>query len=454
MFSIEYNNKVLINNMTDTLTINTGSAKYYLSMNDKYRLGEGAFGVVYKAKDQSGNPVAIKIFKSSKDFKTVIETLGTAGNTIGREIFAYKSLGHLPNVVKYIDSALINDTGMVIMEYCNGGSLSGKKFESKICLEYLAQMANGIHKIHQKGIIHRDLKPDNVMISNGVIKIGDLGLASKKLINYEYCGTKLYMAPEVRNKQAYSQSADIYSLGLIFVAILTGRNPPYSSSSYKSFGKEIFSLINQMLDMRPENRPKAEDIITMANDIINYSSSKSGLIISPYDDYPTETPKYEILKKSEYGHSHSGLSLPTTLIGMSPTPIKPTMLIGMSPTPIVPIKLMGMPPTLSGPSKEMKKPVYKPTFYKTSHPSYEHEEITEEEKAYKPIYEPPKEKLEPPEIKPKGPEEKYKDLTGGQLYNLFVAKKGLGVYVNPTKKWKDGEFKNYMLAKFKEHGIY
>lgn len=91
--------------------------------------------------------------------------------------------------------------------------------------------------MHRQKIIHRDLKPENIIVKNTKeINIGivDLGFATKekdfdKL--FKRCGTPGYVAPEILRDKPYDCKADVYSLGIIFYIILTGRIP-FNGKSY------------------------------------------------------------------------------------------------------------------------------------------------------------------------------------------------------------------------------
>lgn len=74
-------------------------------------------------------------------------------------------------------------------------------------------------ELHKNRIIHRDLKPDNIFCHNGQFKIGDFGFSkviSENLNFHTFCGSQLYMAPEIKLQKPYNHKADIWSLGIIY----------------------------------------------------------------------------------------------------------------------------------------------------------------------------------------------------------------------------------------------
>jgi serine/threonine protein kinase len=170
------------------------------------KLGEGSYGVVFKAKDRRTNEIfAIK--------KLRIDTEPLRRRHFVNEMLALRVLqedGSNQNIVKFIDaySCQREQAVGIIFEYMDGGSLGNilaknGAIDDEIVLAYIcSECLSGLKYIHSMNMIHRDIKPENLLInSKSRIKLSDFGLA--KIINRKmkkrastFVGTLNYMAPE------------------------------------------------------------------------------------------------------------------------------------------------------------------------------------------------------------------------------------------------------------------
>src|SRR4030067_3816294 len=118
------------------------------------------------------------------------------------------------------------------MEFIEGKNLKDMLKEGPLTIEQFVeiaiQTAEGLSKAHQKGIIHRDIKSENILVNpDGLVKITDFGLAKLKgaaglTLAGSVLGTAAYMSPEQANGEEVDQRKDIFSLGIIFFALLSG----------------------------------------------------------------------------------------------------------------------------------------------------------------------------------------------------------------------------------------
>jgi serine/threonine protein kinase len=188
----------------------------------KRGVGRGGFGEVYFATSDAGKEVALKLIRRNLDVEL-------------RGVTQCLNLKH-PNLIALYD--IRTDTmgdQWVVMEYVSGESLedvierhpNGMPVEE--ALRWLRGISQGVSYLHDHGIVHRDLKPGNIFSDEGMVKIGDYGLAkfiscSRRSGQTESVGTVHYMAPEIANGR-YGREIDTYALGIILFEMLTGHVP-------------------------------------------------------------------------------------------------------------------------------------------------------------------------------------------------------------------------------------
>jgi serine/threonine-protein kinase len=198
------------------------------------QVGEGGMAVVYKAYDtRMETDVAVKIIRTEN------LTLGTMDRTLKRFEREAKSLARLthPNIVKVMDYGEFEGQPYLVMPYLPGGTLKamlGKPIPWQEAINILIPIAHALGYAHEHNIIHRDIKPANILITEkGQPMLSDFGVA--KLLDAEETmeltgsavgiGTPEYMAPEQGNSKTIDHRADIYSLGVVFYEMVTGRKP-------------------------------------------------------------------------------------------------------------------------------------------------------------------------------------------------------------------------------------
>jgi serine/threonine-protein kinase len=259
-------------------------------------LGSGAMGTVYRAKfhrsDDKVIPVALKVV-----------ALGLLGNEgamarFEREANILKQLRH-PHIVKLIAHGKINKQNPYIaMEYIEGEALDrvlarrGKITWEEV-VAYGKQLCEALQYAHEKGIIHRDLKPSNLMITkDGTLKLTDFGIAKDTDVTAltganSTIGTAAYMSPEqCKGDRNLGNKSDLYSLGIVFFELLTGRKPFVAETTVEMFLKHVNekvprvgkivsdmpakleSLILQLLEKDKEDRPiDAAWVARMLNEV-------------------------------------------------------------------------------------------------------------------------------------------------------------------------------------------
>ncbi len=188
----------------------------------KRGVGRGGFGEVYFATSDAGKEVALKLIRRNLDVEL-------------RGVSQCLNLKH-PNLIALYDIKT-DEMGdqWVVMEYVSGESLEDlidrcpQGIPEDQMLSWMRGLCAGVAYLHDHGIVHRDLKPGNIFSDDGMVKIGDYGLAkfiscSRRSGQTESVGTVHYMAPEIANGR-YGREIDTYALGIILFEMLTGHVP-------------------------------------------------------------------------------------------------------------------------------------------------------------------------------------------------------------------------------------
>ena len=185
-------------------------------------LGRGGFGVVFEARDaELGRHVALKLLKPAR---------GAAVAELKREAETAARLSH-PNIVTLFDFGVHGGVPLLVLELLEGETLQARllrgPIERALALELAAQVARALVHAHAAGVIHRDLKPANVFLCrDGRAKVLDFGLArALSALGAGGGGTPAYMAPEQEAGKAEDERTDVYGLGALLHALLTGRPP-------------------------------------------------------------------------------------------------------------------------------------------------------------------------------------------------------------------------------------
>ena len=210
------------------------------------KLGEGTYGVVYRAKDQKGQEIY-----ALKKIRLQAEEEGIPSTAI-REISLLKELNHI-NIVKLYEVLHSPKKLTLVFEYVEQDlkkfidSTNQKGLETKYIKCFLYQLLQGANYIHQHKVLHRDLKPQNLLISkDNIVKIGDFGLARGYGIpvkNYTHeVVTLWYRPPDVLlGNKTYGTTVDMWSIGCIFAEMVSGK-PLFTGNNETDQLKKIFEI--------------------------------------------------------------------------------------------------------------------------------------------------------------------------------------------------------------------
>jgi len=208
-------------------------------ISDRYelleQLGEGGMATVYRALDtRLGREVAVKVIR--RDVFPP-EHMGRIVKRFEREALAIARLNH-PNIVKVLDFGESDGTPFLVLEYQAKGTLKdklGKPMPWRRAAELMLPIAGALQHAHDHHIVHRDVKPSNILLSaSDEPMLSDFGIAGVLESETEgtlttgtgtMLGTPEYMAPEQGLGKKADHRADIYSLGVVFYEMITGRTP-------------------------------------------------------------------------------------------------------------------------------------------------------------------------------------------------------------------------------------
>jgi len=230
-------------------------------------IGQGAMGVVYKARD----PVIDRIVA----IKTINLTLprdelGEYEARFYQEARAAGGLNH-PNIVIIYDIGRSERVAYMAMELLEGEELRSILSDKQalpvaLALDIARQVAEGLAYAHERHVIHRDIKPANIMIvRDGLVKITDFGIARMrtnevKTMTGMILGSPKYMSPEQIVGKAIDHRSDIFSLGVVLYEMLTGE-APFLADSVHGVMYQVLNFTPQPPSARNARLPALVDLI-------------------------------------------------------------------------------------------------------------------------------------------------------------------------------------------------
>jgi serine/threonine-protein kinase len=226
-------------------------------------LGHGAMGTVYLGKDPSINrEVAIKTLNYA-----AIEAgeLKEVKSQFFREAEAAGKLSH-PNIVTIYDVGEDHDMAYFAMELIKGKNLTsycqkGNLLSSKRILHVITSVAQALDYAHNQGVVHRDIKPANIMLQDDdQVKVADFGIArvmssSSNTQTGVIFGTPNYMSPEQVAGKKVDGRSDLFSLGVVFYELLSGKKP-FQGENITSL---TYAIANTTHVSLAENAPKVPE---------------------------------------------------------------------------------------------------------------------------------------------------------------------------------------------------
>ncbi|HVL15800.1 MAG TPA: protein kinase, partial [Gemmata sp.] len=206
-------------------------------------LGRGGFGIVFRAIDEKlQRVVAVKVLSPSM-----------AATSPARKRFLREARSAA--LIRHDNVVLIHETGEAPLPYLVMELVPGETLQHRLdrtgpldpaeVVRVARQVAEGLAAAHEKGLIHRDIKPSNILLDGGpqLAKITDFGLAraaddASLTRSGTVAGTPMYMAPEQAKGEALDHRADLFSLGSVMYALLTG-HPPFRAPTTLAVLKRV-----------------------------------------------------------------------------------------------------------------------------------------------------------------------------------------------------------------------
>jgi serine/threonine-protein kinase len=241
---------------------------------DHYRIeglvARSGMASIYRATDENtGRAVAIKLPHPEMEADPLLFDRFNREDEIG------KKLDH-PGVVKVLNDEERSRRYMVL-EWVDGRLLrqvlnEQKKFPPERAIRITRALCEALGYIHSQGVVHRDLKPENIMVGpNDQVKLIDFGIAanagSRRLTFAkltEAMGTPDYISPEqVKGKRGDARS-DIYSLGIMFYEMLTGKVPFTGPNPFVIMNERLLNNPVPPREVNPEVTPELQEIIYRA----------------------------------------------------------------------------------------------------------------------------------------------------------------------------------------------
>lgn len=243
------------------------------TLGNRYRidklLGQGGMSAVYKATDPN--------LKREVAIKLIHEHLSTDASFVHRfesEAAAVASLRH-PNIVQVFDFNHDDDVYYMVLEFIAGETLQDRlkrladqkeQLPLEDAIKITIQVAEAVGYAHQHGMVHRDIKPANIMLAQQQAILMDFGIV--KILGGErhtstgaVVGTVRYMSPEIIQGEEADSRSDIYSLGVTFYEMISGRPPFVADSAMTLMMMHINNPVPDVRDYRSGVQPALVDVL-------------------------------------------------------------------------------------------------------------------------------------------------------------------------------------------------
>src|SRR5882762_646210 len=254
---------------SDTLDIGTVLAGRYELLK---LIGQGGMGAVYKARDKElDRVVALKLIRP--ELAKNPEVL----RRFKQELILARQVTH-KNVIRIFDLGQSDGIKFITMDFVEGQDLRSLLLEkSKLppdqAARIMLQICRALEAAHAEGVIHRDLKPQNIMLdASGRILVMDFGIARSAYLpgmtqTGALIGTPEYMSPEQGRGEPLTERSDLFSMGIIFYELLTGKSPYHSDTPLATLWKRMTEKVTPPVVLDPTLPQALSNIVVKALEI-------------------------------------------------------------------------------------------------------------------------------------------------------------------------------------------
>ena len=232
------------------------------------RLGRGGMGHVFRATDERlRREVAIKVVDLSQSLDASV------GPRFHREALATAKLNH-PGIVTIFDADTDARLAFLVMELLPGRTLAevlraDGPLAQRRAVTIARKIADALVATHAIGVVHRDIKPANIMVDGDAVKLLDFGIAlAQKDAEVHLTapattlGTAAYMSPEQAQGLRATAASDVYALGGVLMAMLTGAPPYAGDNAIQVANRHLTEPVPDVRARRPEVSEPLADLLT------------------------------------------------------------------------------------------------------------------------------------------------------------------------------------------------
>jgi calcium/calmodulin-dependent protein kinase I len=245
-------------------------------------IGSGAFSQVKDAKDKaSKKPIALKVLSQELNPSFNISQ--------AQQEFTITSSLKCENIVSAIESFNLSSKSFVIaLEKCDSELFakiieqSSRSYSEEDAKNYIKQLLVAVAAIHSQNIVHRDIVPENLMLLGGKLKLIGFSMATKSTGTNQFdgvVGTQALQPPEIINRQNFCLESDMWSVGVISFALLSGKFPFHDSNAmrlsmkirkgeyeitdpdFKNVSPEAKAFVKSLINVDPKARKSAKDAL-------------------------------------------------------------------------------------------------------------------------------------------------------------------------------------------------